>query len=101
MKTEKYRMAHTAGSHSSFVRDRDVVVEWYDHGRGALYEFAMMVIFDPAAQASLARVLTLPAASTPDGIAANLAERFKSYWDVEKFAAEHAIAFRVERDLSV
>lgn len=93
-------MPQKPGSHRSYVRDQDVVVEWYDFGKGAIYEFAKLLIFDPAAQTALVRELALPAKAKPNRIAAALVRRFRSFWDVEEFAAERGITPRVERDFN-
>ncbi len=93
-------MPQKPGSHRSYVRDHDVVVEWYDFGKGAIYEFAKLLIFDPAAQADLVRELALPPRASPNRIASAIAKKFRSFWDVEDFATDRGIGTRIERDFN-
>jgi hypothetical protein len=73
------------------------VVEWYDFGDGALYEFVKLMIFDAPAQERSAVALEAAHGASPDALAAKLAAKFGSFFDVEKFAQQRAIPFALER----
>ena len=51
--TSRFPLRSAGGSHSAYVRGEAVVVEWYDHGADALYEFAKLAVFKRAAYAQL------------------------------------------------
>jgi hypothetical protein len=84
------------GSHVVYARGADLVVEWYDFGDGALYEFVKLMIFGPSAQAQLAAALDAPKAR-PSALAPRVAAHFTSFFEVEKFAEQNGIPFVVER----
>ncbi len=86
-------------SHSAYLReDGAVVVEWYDLAADRPYESANMLIFDETAQRALAGQLDLPDASGPDALVRAIGARFKSYWEVRKFADDHGLAYQHEVD---
>lgn len=94
----RYNMSATRGSHVTYVRAADLVVEWYDFGEHAPYESANLLIFGPAAQQAFALALGLQGVTGKEDLAETIADRFSGYFDVERFAELHAIAFERETD---
>ena len=96
---QSVRFSARPGSHTAYMREPgELVVEWYDFGDHAPYESANLIIFDPSAQTELRRALGLSPHGNSDDLLAQLPSRFASYFEVKKFAAGHAIAFRAETD---
>ena len=79
------------GSDVAYARGVDLVVEWYDFGDDDHYEMVNLIIFDPAAQLTLAIAMDAPTPLTPDELAIAVAARFTSYFEVKAFADEHGI----------
>lgn len=91
------RMALTRGSHVTYSRGEDLVVEWYDFGPHAPYESANLLVFDRPAQLRLATAAGADVCA-PHELARQLALKFDSYFDVKRLAEEHAIPFAIETD---
>ena len=73
------------------------MVEWYDFGDQAPYESANRLILGLSAQHALAAALNIPI-STPDDLAAHVADRFSSFFEVATFLADRGIEPRRETD---
>lgn len=93
----RHRMPSRGGSHVAYARGCDLVVEWYDFGDGALYEFIKLMVFDAPAQELMAAGLEVAAGCTPDALAIQVAAKFGSFFEVEEFAEKRAIPFALER----
>jgi len=89
-------MASRAGGHFVYVRDGDLVVEWYDHGEAAAYESANLIVLGPEDQQRLAA--SLGALNMTQALADAVVARFGSYWDVKDFLEQNRIGFRGETD---
>ena len=94
----RYPMTGRPGSHVAYARGRDLVVEWYDFGDGALYEFAKLMVFDAPAQERIAAALEASDAAKSAALAAQIAAKFGSFFEVEKFVQENGIPFELERN---
>jgi hypothetical protein len=94
---ERHRMASRAGSHQVYARGEELVVHWYDFGDDALYEFIKLMIFGMPAQKQLAAAIGVPGMALPDALAAQVAAKFGSFFEVEDFVQEHGIPFAIER----
>jgi hypothetical protein len=70
-----------------------LIAEWNNHGEGAPYEFADVLVLDAAGQQSLAGALDVAKRSTPGRFAAIVAERFESWLDFHRFLVNHKISF--------
>jgi hypothetical protein len=94
-----FPMPQRPGAHGAYVRANGaLVVEWYDFGDHAPYESATLLVFDAVAQTGLARALGLPADLSAQQLAAVVAERFASYFDVLRYAEDKGLAFVREVD---
>jgi hypothetical protein len=92
-------MPQKPGAHGAYARaDGSLVVEWYDFGDHAPYESANLLIFDAAAQGAFAGALGLPAGMPPQDLAAAVAKRFDSWFDVKQFARERGLPFAEDVD---
>lgn len=98
MTGQRYEMPAKPGSHQVYIRDGDLVVDWYDFGDHAPYESGNFLIFEPVARAALAAAMELPADTVPEAHAAFVAGRFDSYFEVRAFADERKLAYRHEVD---
>lgn len=94
----QHPMPAKPGSHVSYARGRDLVVEWYDFGNHAPYESANMLVFDQDAQDMLAKAIGADLSLPVDMLATRVAARFASYFEVQQFAVERHIPFRKEVD---
>ena len=96
----RHAMPQRPGSHTAYERTGELIVEWYDFGDHAPYESANLLAFDGGAQERLAEALGVAPAPDTEGLAALVAARFTSYFEVKQFAADHGIAFRAEVDFA-
>jgi hypothetical protein len=86
------------GSHVTYTRGPDLVVEWYDFGEHAPYESANLLVFGISAQAELAKAIGAEEHCTAEDLAIKVATHFPSYFEVQRFADERSIAFEKETD---
>lgn len=96
----QYPMACKRGSHVAYAKCPDLIVEWYDFGDHAPYESANLLIFDRSVLPELAKALGADERRTAHELACVTARRFESYFDVERFAEDHAIGFTKDVDFS-
>ena len=95
---DRHQMSARPGSHSTYARGSEVVVEWYDFGDHVPYESANLLAFDRPAQHAIIAELKFPAGLAPDTLAGRLALFFDSYFDVKRFAEARGIPFATEID---
>ena len=96
MNASQHILSRGKGSHSAYARGGDLVVEWYDFGEHAPYESANLIVFAPASQRRLAEALGLDTARSADALAAELASRFSTVFQVREFAETCGASFSRE-----
>jgi hypothetical protein len=94
----RHRLPSRPGAHVAYAEGSDLIVEWYDFGDHAPYESANLLIFRRLAQEALAAALDAPRPAAPDALAARIAARFASYFDVKAFAEARGIRFTSKVD---
>ncbi|HEY5409388.1 MAG TPA: hypothetical protein VIJ94_01560 [Caulobacteraceae bacterium] len=83
-----------SGAHSIYGReDGCLVVEWYDFGEEVPYESANMLVMTAAEQAVLGEAIGLSPNTSAGELAAALADRFPSYWDIRRFLDERRLPY--------
>jgi hypothetical protein len=95
---DRCRMPAKPGSHVTYARGSDLVVEWYDFGDHAPYESASLLIFGRAAQRLLAATIDVDPTLSPHLLSSEVASHFHSYFEVKEFATERGIPFETEVD---
>lgn len=95
---DRQRMRGKPGSHVAYARGSDLIVEWYDFGGDADYEFASLLVFDRPAQNQLLAATNETDDLSPDETASRIASHFPSYFAVKDFAVKHNVPFKTETD---
>jgi hypothetical protein len=94
----QHRLAGSgAGSEWAHARGPDLVIEWYDFGAHAPYESANLLILGPDGQAALAAAMGVEG-DAPDALAAAVAVRFISWFEVRSYLTTWKIPARRETD---
>lgn len=89
-----------AGSSLAYFEDLKLIVEFYSHGKNAIYEYAKMLIFEPNEIFALKQNLSVSFEFDKDlGIIEIIDLCFPSFFEFEDYAKLHNLSCTAKTDL--